>query len=94
MGEAAHAAYKGGLDASQAQQLKAVTDSLLRRAAAAAAGPPAAVYTATGSGGVDGSEGAAVASESSTATSAVAEGLFRHLDQNGDGRIRCGVKGV
>lgn len=75
MGEAAHFAYKGGLDAAQALQLKQVTEAVLRRAAAAAAA------AAGGS-----SSAAAAASASSDAA---AEALFRHLDQNGDGRIRC-----
>ncbi|KAL4427713.1 hypothetical protein ABPG75_001802 [Micractinium tetrahymenae] len=75
-GDAAHGAYKGGLDAAQAVQLKSVTDAMLRRAAAAAAAAAAspgqpAVATAGGSASAD----------------AAADSLFRHLDQNGDGRI-------
>ena len=67
MGEAAHAAYKGGLDAQQALQLKALTETVLQRAAAAAA---------------------AAAGGSASSGDAAAQALFRHLDQNGDGRIR------
>ncbi len=75
-GEAAHGAYKGGLDAAQAMQLKSVTDAVLRRAAAAAAAAaaPQPVVPAAGS---------------SASADAAADSLFRHLDQNGDGRIRC-----
>lgn len=72
MGEAAHAAYKGGLDAQQTLQLKELTESVLRRAAAAAA----AASSAAAAGG------------SASSGDAAAEALFRHLDQNGDGRIR------
>jgi hypothetical protein len=68
-GEAAHTAYKGGLDSTQAQQLKAVKEAVLRRTATAAAA--AACVAPPQLGGGD----------------AAAEGLFRHLDQNGDGRI-------
>ena len=77
MGDAAHAAYKGGLDAQQALQLKALTDSVLQRAAAAAAAASSAA--AAGGGASSGY--------------AAAEALFRHLDQNGDGRIRWGRRG-
>lgn len=77
MGDAAHAAYKGGLDAQQALQLKALTDSVLHRAAAAAA---AASNAAAAGGGA-------------SSGYAAAEALFRHLDQNGDGRIRWGRRG-
>ncbi len=69
MGEAAHAAYKGGLDAQQTLQLKALTETVLQRAATAAA---------------------AAAGGSASSGDAAAQALFRHLDQNGDGRIRWG----
>lgn len=79
-GEAAHGAYKGGLDAAQTVQLKSVTDAVLRRAAAAAAAAaaPQPAAPATGSG---------------ASAEAAADSLFRHLDQNGDGRIRLGATG-
>jgi hypothetical protein len=91
MGDAAHAAYKGGLDAGQAQQLKAVTDAVLRRAAAAAAAATAGPGLSSGpvSGGAAAAEAGSSAS-SGSGSEAAAERLFRHLDQNGDGRIRCG----
>ncbi|KAL4856897.1 putative GTP diphosphokinase CRSH1 [Chlorella vulgaris] len=71
-GEAAHGAYKGGLDAAQALQLKSVTEAVLQRTAAAAAATPRATSSAAGL---------------PSSSDAAAEGLFRHLDQNGDGRI-------
>jgi hypothetical protein len=71
-GEAAHGAYKGGLDAAQALQLKSVTEAVLQRTAAAAAATPRAASSAAGL---------------PSSSDAAAEGLFRHLDQNGDGRI-------
>ena len=71
MGAAAHAAYKGGLAASQARQLRAWTDA--RRLLAERSDAAAAAATAQ-QGGPE-------------AGAAAAEVLFRHLDLNGDGRI-------
>lgn len=84
MGQAAHAAYKGGLAPSQARQLRAWTDArqllAAETAAAAAAAAAAADLSAGAIADAGGDVGAAQAAEA-------AEGLFRHLDRNGDGRI-------
>eukprot|EP00887_Chlorella_sp_A99_P003103 scaffold9.g3103.t1 len=79
-GEAAHAAYKGGLDATQARQLKAWTDALLGRGG----GDSAQVGAAAGP------EAAAAGAPAGAAVAAAAGGLFGHLDRNGDGRISLG----
>jgi len=71
-GNAAHAAYKGGLDAAQARKLKSWTEHLLasrsRKAPVQLGTPPSvtATWDCMESG---------------------AEELFRHLDQDGDGII-------
>ena len=97
-GEAAHAAYKGGLDAAQARQLKAWTGALLGSTSL-----PAAVALSGGEGGgvPVGSLQATLprtgsiaptlfSSHGSSTAEAAAEGLFRHMDRNGDGRISLG----
>jgi hypothetical protein len=89
LGAAAHAGYKGGLDARQAQQLQSWTHELQRRLlqqpqqklqlpAPSGPGLPAAA----------GAPGAAGCSDAELqAAQAAAEGLFRHLDRDGDGRL-------
>lgn len=87
MGAAAHAGYKGGLDARQAQQLQSWTQELQRRLllqpqqklqlpVRPSTGLPAAAAEAEGEAGDD-----------PAAAWAAAEGLFRHLDRDGDGRL-------
>jgi tetratricopeptide (TPR) repeat protein/ppGpp synthetase/RelA/SpoT-type nucleotidyltranferase len=71
-GAAAHAAYKGGLDASQAKQLREWTESLLTR----------------NNGNVPASDSDSSDSEECTSSSTgTAEALFRSLDINGDGKV-------
>jgi ppGpp synthetase/RelA/SpoT-type nucleotidyltranferase len=90
MGAAAHAGYKGGLDARQAQQLQSWTQELQRRLlqqpqqklqlpAPSGPGLPAAAAAPGAAGGCSDAELAAA--------QAAAEGLFRHLDRDGDGRL-------
>jgi GTP pyrophosphokinase len=88
MGAAAHAGYKGGLDARQAQQLQSWTQELQRRlllqpqqklqlpVRPISGLPAAAAEAAEGEAGSD-----------PAAAWAAAEGLFRHLDRDGDGRL-------
>ncbi|KAK9817892.1 hypothetical protein WJX72_003848 [[Myrmecia] bisecta] len=74
-GEAAHAAYKGGLDAGQARRLQTWTESLQQSLQQMAAAPG---WQA---------EGGRTASRLWQDAEAAAEELFRHLDKNGDGFI-------
>lgn len=79
-GEAAHAAYKGGLDGRQARQLRAwtgalqATPSLLRGLRAREAGPP--VQAAEGSN-----------AQHWPGWHQAAHDMFRHLDRDGDGHL-------
>jgi len=75
-GEAAHAAYKGGLDASQAKQLREWTESLLTRNNGNAA--------VSSSDSSDNEDCTIPSPSSGTGT---AEALFHSLDINGDGKV-------
>jgi GTP pyrophosphokinase len=70
-GAAAHAAYKGGLDASQAKQLREWTEALLISRSGDSE-----------SDGVSSSE-----SDGESTSTSTSEALFRSLDINGDGKV-------
>lgn len=74
VGEAAHAAYKGGLDTRQVLQLRHWTDTLLQRASMTAGALPDA------SSSLD-----EAPNQDAKAVTAAAESLFRHLDLDDDG---------
>lgn len=87
-GDAAHTAYKGGLDSQQARQLQTWTQELQRRLS-----PPAPqlqlpqpAATATSSTPGEAAAAAAAAAAAQDAESA-AEQLFHHMDKNGDGHL-------
>ncbi|KAG7666777.1 hypothetical protein Ndes2437A_g08466 [Nannochloris sp. 'desiccata'] len=77
-GQAAHAAYKGGLDASQAKQLREWTESMLSRNNGTA--------VAGSSSDLSDSDDCTTTC-SSTSSTGTAEALFRSLDINGDGKV-------